>query len=77
MRQRLWKEKTIPIASDLCLLRWECTQLASSTKASMCLEAPSSSLWGLWEREEPIKSVLEDLAWRGLKLECQVGMCVH
>lgn len=77
MRQRLWKERTILTVSDLCLLRWECIQSASSTRASMCLGAPSSSLWGLWGKGVLTRSVLEALAWRGLKLECQVGVFVQ
>lgn len=43
----------------------------------MCQGAPSSSLWGLSGKEVLTRSVLEALAWRELKLECQVGVLVH
>lgn len=74
-KQRSSEERTAPTVCALFLRRWALTQLMSNTGASMFLAALSSLLWGLWEREGPIRSEQEGLAWTEEWLGSQVRPC--
>lgn len=70
--QRLWQWETIPTVCASFHMRWACTRWVWSTAGSMCQAAPSSSLWGLWEKEGPRKCRQEALGWRGRRSVYQV-----